>query len=401
MKILSINTGSSSIKCTLYEMPQTKILMKGSIERIGQSPALISFDFGQTRRNLKRDVADYHQGVEFFLSMLTARETQVLPSTDQIDVVGHRVVHGGQKFSQAVLINDEVMSLIKEYAEFAPLHGSPNIAAIQSCQRLLPKSFNVAVFDTALYQAIPARAYLYGLPIEMCEKQGIRRYGFHGISHSYVAKEASRLIGKRLEELRIITCHLGSGASVTAFKHGKAVDTSMGFTPLEGVLMGTRPGDLDSGIIIYILKHLGLNAEQLEELLNKDSGLKGLCGKSDMRDIIYLTEQGDEKARDALDVFVYRIQKYIGAYAAVLGGIDAVVFTGGIGENSPVLRKKILDAFGYLDVKVHEEKNLSNEAFFSTKDSSVYAMTIPANEELAIACEAFKIVSKNQSLTET
>jgi acetate kinase len=395
MKILSINTGSSSIKCSLFEMPQEQTLFKGSIERIGQSPSIVSFDFGRIKRSEKRDIADYHQGVEFFLSVLTEKETKVLKRTDEIEAVGHRVVHGGDKFSKAVLVSDDVMSLIKKYAEFAPLHGFANIVAIESCRKILPKSTNVALFDTALYQSIPPKAYLYGLPIKMYEKHGIRRYGFHGINHGYVAKEAPHLIGKRLEELKIITCHLGSGASITAFKNGKAADTSMGFTPLEGLLMGTRCGDIDPGVLIYIVKRLKLDASHLEEMLDKDSGLKGLCGKSDMRDIISLTERGNEKAQNALDVFVYRIQKYIGAYAAALGGIDAVVFTGGIGEHSPVLRKKILDAFGYLNVKVNEEKNQNNEAVFSTKDSSVYAMTIPANEELAIARETFELISQN------
>jgi len=401
MKILSINAGSSSVKCSLYEMPQAKILMKGSIERIGQSPSVVLLDFGRTKRSEKRDVADFHQAIVLLLGALTEKETKVLKNINQIDAIGHRVVHGGQLFERALFVDDKTISIIKKYAEFAPLHGSANITAIQSCQKLLPNRPNVAVFDTALYKNLPPKAYLYGLPIEMYEKHGIRRYGFHGISHQFVAKEASRLIGKRLEELRIITCHLGSGASITAFKHGKAIDTSMGFTPLEGVLMGTRPGDLDSSILIYILKHLGLNTDQLEELLNKDSGLKGLCGESDMRDIISLTEKGNEKAQNALDAFVYRIQKYIGAYTAALGGIDAIVFTGGIGENSSVLRKKILDVFGYLNVKVHTEKNQNNAPTFSTEDSSVYAMTIPTNEELAIAYETFELVSQNTPIRKT
>ncbi len=394
MKILSVNTGSSSIKCALYEMPQEQLLMKGEIERIGQSPALIKFEIGGKKHNLKRDIADYHRGVEFFLGVLTDNETKVLKSRDEIEVAGHRVVHGGNKFSEAVLVDDEVMALIKKYAEFAPLHGFANIAAIESCGKLLPKSRNVAVFDTALYQAIPPKAYLYGLPIEMCEKHGIRRYGFHGINHGFVAKEAARVIGNPFEELKIITCHLGSGSSITAFKNGSAVDTSMGFTPLEGVLMGTRPGDLDSGIPIYIMKHLGMNAERIEELLNKDSGLKGLCGKNDMRDILSLSEKGDEKARNALDAFVYRIQKYIGSYTAVLGGADAIVFTAGIGERSAFVREKILGGFDYLKIKVDEERNENNEAIFSTDDSSVYALTIPANEEFEIARETFELISR-------
>jgi acetate kinase len=396
MKILCVNTGSSSIKCSLFEMPHSRLLMKGEIERIGQSSSLVSFGFGQTRRVLERDIYDYHQGIELFLNLLlTEEETRVLTSTGEIEAIGHRVVHGGSEFSKAALIDDEMMSLIKRYAEFAPLHGFANIAAIESCQQLLPENDNIAVFDTALYQTIPPKAYLYGLPIEIYEKHGIRRYGFHGINHRYVAKEASRLIGKQLEELRIITCHLGSGASVTAFRSGRAVDTSMGFTPLEGLIMGTRCGDIDPGALIYIVRHLKLDASGLEEMLDKYSGLKGLCGKNDIRDVIILAEKGDEMAGNALEVFVYRVQKYIGAYMAALGGIDAVVFTGGIGENSSVIRKKILDAFGYLNIKVNEEKNQSSALIFSTEDSSFYAMTIPANEELEIARETFELVGRS------
>jgi acetate kinase len=393
MKVLSVNTGSSSIKCALYEMPKEHLLMKGEIERIGHNPAFISFECDGINNKLKRDIDNYHQGVEFFLSVLTENETGALKSADEIEAVGHRVVHGGDRFSGAVLIDDKVMSLIKKYAEYAPLHGFANIAAIESCRQLLPKSRNTAVFDTTLYSDIPPKAYLYGLPIEMYEKHGIRRYGFHGINHNYAAKEASRLIGKRFEELKIITCHLGSGSSITAFKDGKAVDTSMGFTPLEGLIMGTRCGDLDPGAIIYIVRHLRLNAAQLEEMLDRDSGLKGLCGKNDMRDIVLSAERGDERAGNALDTFVYRIQKYIGAYTAVLGSIDAVVFTGGIGQNSSMLRRKVLDAFGHLNIRVNEEKNRSNASIFSTEDSSIYTMTIPANEEIEIARETFELVS--------
>jgi acetate kinase len=394
MKILSINTGSSSVKCALFEMPQEQLLMKGEIERIGQSPSIVSLEPGKTRRSEKRDIAGFHQGVELLLNSLCEKENRVLKGFEQIDAIGHRVVHGGQLFERALLVNDETMSLIKKYAEFAPLHRDANITAIKSCKQLLPNRPNVAVFDTALYKDVPPKAYLYGLPIEMFEKHGIRRFGFHGLSHGYAVKECSRLIGKPLQGLRIITCHLGSGSSITAFKNGSAVDTSMGFTPLEGLLMGTRCGDIDPGVLIYIVRHLKLDAGRLEEILDKDSGLKGLCGKSDMRDVFSLAEAGDEKAANALDTFVYRIQKYIGSYTAVLGGLDAIVFTGGIGEHSPVLRKMILDAFGYLNIKIDEEKNESNAAIFSSDDSLVYTMTISANEELAIARETFGIVTR-------
>jgi len=397
MKILSVNTGSSSIKFALYEMPQEHLLMKGGIERIGQSPSLVSIEVGKVKHTEKRDVAGFHEGIELLLNSLCAGPARVLENVEQIGAIGHRVVHGGQLFERAMPVNDKTMSLVRKYAEFAPLHRDANILAIKSCQAFLPKHPNVVVFDTALYKNLPPKAYLYGLPLEMFEKQGIRRFGFHGLSHGYVVKEAARLIGKSLEELRIITCHLGSGSSVTAFKNGEAVDTSMGFTPLEGLLMGTRCGDIDPGVLIYLVRHLHYDAGQLEEILDKDSGLKGLCGQSDVRDIISLAEKGDEAAGNAVDIFVYRVQKYIGAYSASLGGLDAIVFTGGIGEHSPVLRGKILDAFGYLNVKIDEEKNLKNSEIFSAEESSVYTMTIPANEELAIARETFELVSRNPS----
>jgi len=393
VKILSVNTGSSSIKCALYEMPQERLLMKGEIERIGQCESVLTIEAGENKRSEKRGVAGFHEGVELLLNSIYGGEIPVLKSLDEIDAVGHRVVHGGQSFEKALFVNDETMGLIKKYAEFAPLHRDANITAIESCKQLLTKCSNVAVFDTALYKNLPPKAFLYGLPIEMYEKNGIRRYGFHGLNHGYVAIEAARLIGKPLKDLKVISCHLGSGSSITAFKSGDAIDTSMGFTPFEGLLMGTRCGDIDPGIVIYLVRHLHYDAQKLEEILDKDSGLKGLCGKNDMRDIAALAESGDQNAQNALDTFVYRIQKYIGAYTASLGGLDVVIFTGGIGENSPALRKKILDSFGYLNIKIDENKNRSNSPLFSHRDSCVYALTIPANEELAITRETFEITS--------
>lgn len=381
MKILSINTGSSSLKCSLYDMPKEHLLMKSQFAADSSNDS-----------NLKSLISN----LKLFLDKLVEKENKVLKSTDEIEAIGHRIVHGGDKFSHAVLINEDVLSLIKKFAEFTPLHGHANIAGIESCRKLLPGRRNIAVFDTALYRGIPPKAYLYGLPVEMYEKYGIRRYGFHGINHGFVAREAARIIGKPLKKLKIITCHLGSGSSITAFKDGIAIDTSMGLTPLEGILMGTRAGDLDSGAIIYILRHLGLNPEQLEELLNKNSGLKGLCGTYDMREILSLMEQGDEKARNAFDVFVYRIAKYIGSYVAVLGGLDIVVFTGGIGQNCPLVRKKILD--GCAKILIDPEKNQNNELVFTTSNSFICAMTISANEELEIVRETYQIALKGRPL---
>jgi acetate kinase len=382
MKILSINTGSSSLKCALYDMPKEHLLIKSQFAAdSSQDLADNGYDF-----NLKSLISN----LKLFLDKLIKKENKVLESIDEIEAIGHRIVHGGDKFSHAVLINEDVMSLIKKFAEFAPLHGRSNIAAVESCRALLSGCRNIAVFDTALYRRIPPKAYLYGLPVEMYEKYGIRRYGFHGINHGFVAREAARLIGKPLKDLKIITCHLGSGSSITAFKDGIAIDTSMGFTPLEGILMGTRTGDLDSGAIIYLLRHLGLNPDLLEQMLNKNSGLKGLCGTYDMRDIISRMEQGDEKARTAFDIFVYRIAKYIGSYVAILEGLDVVVFTGGIGQNCPQVRKEILDSCA--KIFIDPEKNQKNEPIFTTKNSFICAMTIPANEELQIARETYQRV---------
>jgi acetate kinase len=302
-------------------------------------------------------------------------------------------VHGGEVFSGSVLIDERVMEQLRSLSELAPLHNPPNIMGIEVCQGLLPGVPNVAVFDTALHQTMPPRAYLYGLPMELYRQYGIRKYGFHGTSHHYVAHEAARRLGRPLEELKMVTCHLGNGCSITAFAEGKSIDTSMGFTPLEGLVMGTRCGDLDPAVPLYLVKDLGMKTGEAEDLLNRESGLKGLCGEQDMRDIIEQMKRGSKAAEMAVEVFVYRIQKYIGAYTAVLGGVDAIVFTAGIGENSPYIRARVLTPFTYLGLMVDEVRNNEGRTIFSREDSAVRALTIPTNEELVIARDTYELVA--------
>jgi acetate kinase len=298
-----------------------------------------------------------------------------------------------------VLVDQSVKNAIKNNSKYAPLHNPLNLAGIEICERLFPGVPNIAVFDTALHQTIPAKAYLYGLPIELYEKHNIRKYGFQGISHGYVAREAARILNKDLNILKIITCHLGNGSSITAFKNGKSVDTSMGLTPLEGLVMATRCGDIDPSIVVHLMDEISLGFEQVRDLLNKKSGLIGLCGQSDMRNIIEQAKKGNKKAQTAIEIFVYRIQKYMGAYIAALNGIDAIVFTAGIGENSPLIRKRILANFQYLGLRIDEARNEENQAVFSTDDSKVYAITIPTNEERAIADLAYDILAQKKIKT--
>ncbi len=303
------------------------------------------------------------------------------------------MVHGGEEFGESVLVDDEVMGVLRRLADLAPLHNPPNILGIEVCREMLPGVPNVAVFDTAVHQTMPPKAYLYGLPIDLCRKHGIRKYGFHGTSHAYVAQEAARKLGRSLEDLRVITCHLGNGCSVTAFESGRSIDTSMGFTPLEGLVMGTRSGDVDPAVPLYLVKDLGMSPEEVDDLLNQGSGLQGLCGRRDMRDIEAQARQGDRAAQTAIDVFVYRVQKYIGAYTAALGGVDAIVFTAGIGEHSPYVRAEILRPFRYLGLRVDESKNEQGQVLFSAADSSVEVLTIPTNEELVIARDTYELVA--------
>ncbi len=394
MKILVINAGSSSIKYRLYEMPGEALLANGIVDRIGQHGSSASHcSFGRTERT-STGIAGYPDGMASVLDFIVDKDRGVIKSIDEIDAVGHRVVHGGERFRDSVLVDDVVLEAMRRNSRLAPLHNPHNILGIEICQGLLPRTPGVAVFDTALHQTMPPRAFLYGLPAELHEKHGIRKYGFHGTSHWYVAREAATVLGKPFESLKIITCHLGNGASITAFDRGRSIDTSMGFTPLEGLVMGTRCGDIDASVVIYLQEVLGFSLKEVAALLNEKSGLKGLCGKSDMRDIEELAGKGDKKAQTAVDVFVYRVQKYIGAYLAALNGVHALVFTGGIGENSPYLRGKILSAFSFIGLKIDSGRNAENQTIFSAGDSAVHAMAVATNEELVIARQTYEVITR-------
>ncbi len=397
MKILSLNCGSSSIKYKLFDVERNyQVLAKGMAERIGQKSSSICQTIENNReQKLETFLPDHRTAMRAMHKALVENKSSQIRSIDRIDGVGHRIVHGGEKLRNPALINEDVMKQIKEAAQFAPLHSLPNITGIEVSQELLPDIPNVAIFDTAVHQTMEFKAFLYGLPIEYYEKHKIRKYGFHGINHGYVANEAAGILSKQLNTLKVITCHLGNGCSITAFQRGKSIDTSMGLTPLEGLVMGSRCGDLDPSVVLYLIDVVGLKVSQVKDLLNKSSGLLGLCGKSDMRDIIAMAEKGDTKAQVAIDVFVYRIQKYIGAYVAALNGVDVIVFTGGIGENSPYIRARIAANFDYLGSHINQGKNKNNETIFSSDDSNVRLMNIPANEEMLIAQQTYRIIRKN------
>lgn len=385
MKILSLNTGSSSIKYRIFTGNDFRLSEQGLAERIGQSGSAV-------RRIINKRLV--HKEEIALPDYLTAMHTLFSDENlTDIDAVGHRVVHGGEQYKGPTLITPEVIREIEALSKFAPLHCIPNVTGMEVLREMLPNIPHVAVFDTAAHAAMDCKSFLYGLPIEYYEKHKIRKYGFHGINHSYVAEEAAHILQKPLEDVKAITCHLGNGCSITAFDKGKSIDNSMGLTPLEGLVMGTRSGDLDPSIILYFITELGMSTEEITELINKKSGLLGLCGKSDMRDIIAAAESGDIRAQTAIEVFVYRIQKYIGAYIAALNGTDVLVFTGGIGENSPYIRSLIAKNFSYLGVKVATGENEKNNTVFSDRDSRVVLMTIPADEEKVIARQTYELLS--------
>jgi acetate kinase len=395
MNILVLNSGSSSIKFQLFDMgDRERLLLKGIADKIGLDDSFLRREGpngGQDCREMA--LPDHRAALQAIFDTLHDQGRTAEPAAESIDGVGHRVVHGGEEFGESVLVDDEVMGVLRRLADLAPLHNPPNILGIEVCRDMLPGVPNVAVFDTAVHQTMPPKAYLYGLPIDLYRKHGIRKYGFHGTSHAYVAQEAARKLGRSLEDLRVITCHLGNGCSVTAFESGRSIDTSMGFTPLEGLVMGTRSGDVDPAVPLYLVKDLGMSPEEVDDLLNQGSGLQGLCGRRDMRDIEAQARQGDRAAQTAIDVFVYRVQKYIGAYTAALGGVDAIVFTAGIGEHSPYIRAEILRPFRYLGLRVDESKNEQGQVLFSAADSSVGVLTIPTNEELVIARDTYELVA--------
>jgi acetate kinase len=398
MKVLVLNSGSSSNKYQFIETTTHQVLAKGQVERIGMDDAVLShvrID-GDTVK-FSAEILDHNIAIEYVVAILLSKNHGVIKDKSEIEAVGHRVVHGGETFSGSVLITDEVIEKIRENIELAPLHNPHNLRGIMACKRLLPDTPQVAVFDTAFHQKMPEYAFIYGLPYELYKKYKIRRYGFHGTSHRYVSKRASEILGVPIEKLRIITAHLGNGCSMAAVKYGVSVDTTMGFTPLEGLLMGTRSGDIDPAIVLYIMGKEGLTMAEVNALLNKHSGLVGISGvSSDMREIIREMKNGNMRAKLAFDVFCYRVKKYIGAYAAVMGGVDAIVFTAGIGENSPDVRKSVCEGLEFLGIKIDDEKNNSpeREKIITTDDSPVKVLVIPTNEELVIALDTAEIVSK-------
>jgi acetate kinase len=394
MKVLVINAGSSSVKYHLYQMPQAEILAGGFVEKIGEETSELSHFYNGENYTAPAKIESVEDAMELILQTLADEQVGVLHQISEIDAVGHRVVHGGEEFTGSVIINEDVIASIEKFADLAPLHNPPNLAGIRAAQHHLPNTTQVACFDTAFHATIPKVAYMYALPYELYEKYGIRRYGFHGISHRYVARRAAAIMGRGKYEINAITCHLGNGCSITAVKDGRSIDTSMGLTPLEGVPMGTRSGDLDPAILFY-LADKGYSAEALKSLCNTKSGLLGISGVSnDVRNLEELAGKGHARAQLAIDVFCYRIKKYIGAYAAVLDTVDAVVFTGGIGENSVFMREKICNAVTQIGVQLDLVANkdaIAKEAEINTKDSKVKVFVIPTNEQAAIANDTYKL----------
>ena len=398
MIVLVINAGSSSVKYQVFNAAEEKVLAKGLVERIGMSGAILTHrPTGGKEVRLSGEILDHKMAIEYVVSILLSKNHGVIKDKSEIDAVGHRVVHGGEAFSKSVLITEEVMAEIRACIDYAPLHNPPNLKGINAAKTLLPEVPQVAVFDTAFHQSMPAYAYLYGLPYTLYKRHGIRRYGFHGTSHRYVSERAAEKVNKPLDSLRMITAHLGNGASVAAIHGGKSVDTSMGFTPLEGLLMGTRCGDMDPAIILQIMHKEELTLNDANTLLNKHSGLQGVSGlSSDMREI---EEEYDESKRAKLahDIFTYRLKKYIGAYAAAMGGLDVLVFTGGIGENSPMVRANATNGLEFMGIKLdtaRNEERSGDERLISANDSAAKVYVIPTNEELVIARDTKRIVDE-------
>ena len=396
MKILVINCGSSSLKYQLIDSETEEWLAKGLCERIGIDGRIVYTPAGGEKEIKESPMPDHTNAIKLVLEYLTNDKTGVLKSLDEIGAVGHRIVHGGEKFASSVVIDDEVIKAIEECNDLAPLHNPANLIGIDACRKLMPSTPMVAVFDTAFHQTMPEKAYLYGLPSSYYEKYKIRRYGFHGTSHSFVSKRCADVLGKKYEDLKIIVCHLGNGASVSAVKNGKCVDTSMGLTPLEGLIMGTRSGDLDPAILEFIAKKENLDITGVMNILNKKSGVYGMSGdlSSDFRDLEDAYNSGNKLAIQALEAFCYRTAKYVGAYAAAMNGVDAICFTAGIGENDGLVRSKVCEYLGYLGITIDDEKNKirGEEVIFSTDDSKVKTLIIPTNEELAIARETVALV---------
>ena len=397
MKILVLNSGSSSLKyklCVVGEDGIFNAIATGGAERIGIEGSFVNHKKeGRKTDQVYCTLPNHTKTIEKIFELLIDPEMGSLGSLKELSGVGHRVVHGGEDFTKSVLVDGQVVEAIRKNSVLAPLHNPPNLLGIDAVYKLLPGLKQVAVFDTAIHQTMPPKAYLYGLPKVQYTEHKIRRYGFHGTSHGYVVKKAAEQLGRPVEELKLITCHLGNGGSITAFEGGKSVDTSMGFTPLAGILMGTRSGDLDPYIPLYIMQSQEMTAEAVSGMMNKQGGLLGLCGRSDMRDVTEGVEEGKESCIEALEMFVYRIQKYIGSYIAALNGVDAIVFTAGIGENVRHVRRRILKNFTYMGCTCDNEANEKNETVISTAASTVKALVIHTDEELVIARDTFKLIN--------
>lgn len=396
MKILVINCGSSSLKYQLIDMETEELMAKGLVERIGIEGSRIKHEtIGKEKKTIETPMQDHKRALELVMESLTNEEYGAIKSLDEIDAVGHRVVHGGEDFAQSVIIDEKVLKGIEDNVEIAPLHNPPNIMGIKACQRLLPNVKQVAVFDTAFHQTMPAESYIYALPYEYYEKYKIRRFGFHGTSHKYITNRAAEMLGKDVNEVNLITCHLGNGSSICAVKNGKSIDTSMGFTPLEGLAMGTRCGDLDPAILPFLMEKENLSTDEINTLINKKSGVLGISGvSSDFRDIEAARDEGNKRAKLALDIFEKRVRGYIGSYMTELDHVDAIVFTAGVGENSIEMRESIVNGLKSLGIKIDPERNnvRGEDKLISADDSSIKFFVIPTNEELMIARDTKELV---------
>lgn len=399
MKILVLNCGSSSVKYKLYDMNTHEVLAQGGVEKLGLPGSFLKFTLPNGEKViLEKELPEHNAAIQFILSILTDKTYGCIQSFDEIDAVGHRVVHGGEQFSQSVEITNEVIGKVVECIDLAPLHNPPNLKGIRAMKELIPGIRQVAVFDTAFHQTMPDYAYMYGLPYSLYKKYGIRRYGFHGTSHRYVSRRACEILGVPYEAQKIITAHIGNGGSLAAIKDGKCMDTSMGLTPVEGLLMGTRCGDVDAGALAFIMDKEKLDAAGLSNLINKQSGVFGLSGiSSDMREIESAVAEGDKRAKMVMNVYDYRIKKYVGAYAAALGGLDILVFTGGVGENQWATREAVCRNMEFMGIQLDEEKNRGmrgKEMVISTPDSKVTVIVVPTDEEYTIASDTMEILNK-------
>ncbi len=403
MIVLVLNAGSSSIKYQLFDMTKKEVIAKGIVDRIGMGNSSLT-----NKRNdgdkviLEGEILDHQSGIEYVLGVLISKKHGSVNSLDEIDAVGHRVVHGGESFHDSALINEDIIEKIEECVSLAPLHNPPNLKGIEAISELMAGKPQVAVFDTAFHQTMPKSSYMYAIPYSLYKKYGLRRYGFHGTSHHFVSKRACEIVGVDYKSQKIITCHLGNGASITAIKYGKSIDTSMGLTPVEGMIMGTRSGDLDLGVLTYIMEKEEIGVKEANTLINKHSGILGISGvSSDMREVEQAAAEGHERAQLSLDMYHYRIIKYIGSYSAAMNGVDMIVFTGGIGENGDKTREAVCERFSYigLDFDYNANKGLrSKEAIISKQDSKVKVLVVPTNEELVIAQETVKVMKNPRNV---